>query len=165
MTTPPRIAICPGSFDPITVGHVDVIRRALGLADRVIVAVGHRPSQSKRGLFTVPERLELIRAVFAEEPRVEAADFQGLLVELARERGARLLVRGIRGPADMDYELRMAQMNRRLLPELETVFLAADPAHAFISASLIREVASLNGDVAPFVPAAVAAALRSASRR
>jgi len=147
----PRIALCPGSFDPITVGHEEIVRRALHLCDRVVVAVGHRATQAKRGLFPVEERMELIREVFADEPRVEAAEFQGLLVDFARERGARLVVRGLRTVADYEYEYQMALMNRELMPELETVFLGAGPRWSFVSASLVREIASLGGDVSGFV--------------
>lgn len=155
-----RIALCPGSFDPITVGHEEIIRRALHLCDRVVVAVGHRATQSKRGLFAVEERMELIREVFADEPRVEAAEFQGLLVDFARERGARLVVRGLRTVADYEYEYQMALMNRELMPELETVFLGADARCSFVSASLVREIASLGGDVSGFVSAPVLHRLR-----
>lgn len=157
--TPP-LAICPGSFDPITLGHEDVVRRALRLADRVIVAVAHRASQPKPGLFSVAERLELIRESFREEPRVEAAEFNGLLVEFARRRGAGLLVRGLRAGSDFEYEFQLALMNRELAPEVETAFLAADPRYSFLSASLVREVASLGGDVSGFVSPAVLERLR-----
>jgi pantetheine-phosphate adenylyltransferase len=151
MTDSPRTALCPGSFDPVTLGHEDVIRRALGFADRVIVAIAHHATQSKRGLFSVPERLDLLRAVFADEPRVEAVEFDGLLVDFAGRIGATLVVRGLRGAADFEYEAQMARMNRALRPEIETVFLAAAPERSFVSASLVREVASLGGDVSGFV--------------
>ena len=155
MSEPVRLALCPGSFDPVTVGHEDIVRRALRIADRVVVAVAHQATQAKQGLFTVPERLELIRAVFADEPRVEAAEFRGLLVEFARSRGATLIVRGVRDAADLGYELRMAQMNRSLGADIETVFLASAPETAFVSASLVREIARLGGDVDPYLPAPV----------
>ena len=152
----PRTALCPGSFDPITQGHVDVVRRSLAFADRVIVAVAHSATQSKSGLFGVEERVELIRETFADEPRVEAAAFQGLLVHFAREVGAGIAVRGLRGVADFEYELQMAQMNREIGEgRLETVFLASDAEHSFISATLVRQIASLGGDVSRFVPAPV----------
>jgi pantetheine-phosphate adenylyltransferase len=161
MSHPARIAICPGSFDPVTVGHEDIVHRSLRLADRVIVAVGHRATQAKQGLFPVAERLELIRTVFADEPRVEAAEFDGLLVDFARARGATLVVRGLRGVADFEYELQMAHTNRALRPELETVFLATSAESSFISASLVREVAALGGDVTRFVSPAVRDRLQS----
>jgi pantetheine-phosphate adenylyltransferase len=150
-----RIAVYPGSFDPLTRGHEDIVRRALALADRVLVGVAHAPTQAKAGLFPVEERVEMIRETFADEPRVEAAAFQGLLVELARARGATLIVRGVRTVADFEYELQMATMNRKLSAGVETVFLAPDPAHSFVSGTLVRQIAALGGDVAPFVPAPV----------
>lgn len=155
MSTGARIALCPGSFDPLTIGHEDIVRRALSFAAEVVVAVGHQPSESKKHLFSVAERLDLIGEVFADEPRVVAADFQGLAVEFAKARGASLLVRGLRTAADFDYEARMARMNRRLAPEVDTVYLVGDPRHVFVSASLVREVWSLGGDVSPYVSAAV----------
>lgn len=161
MTRAERIAICPGSFDPITRGHEAIIRRALSVADRVVVAVASTASESKRGMFSLPERLELIAEVFADEPRVEAAVFEGLLVEFARSRGATLIVRGVRGVKDFEYELQMALMNRELRPEVETVFLAPDANLSFISSSLIREISTLGGDVSPFVSEPVLRRLRT----
>ena len=155
-----RVALFPGSFDPFTVGHEDIVLRALEFADRVVVAIGHTATESKRRLLPVEERLALIRATFAGEARVEATDFQGLVVNFARARGARLVVRGLRNAADFDYEARMARMNRTLAPEIDTVYLAADPRHVFLSASLVREIWSLDGDVSPFVPGPVLAGLR-----
>lgn len=160
MSRPRLIAIVPGSFDPVTLGHEDVVRRALHFCDEVLVAVGHRASQPKRGLFSVDERLELIREVFAGEPRVRAAAFEGLLVDFARAEGATLVVRGLRGVSDFDYEFQMALMNRDLSPELETIFLAADPDTSFLSASLVREISELGGDVSRFVSPPVLARLR-----
>jgi pantetheine-phosphate adenylyltransferase len=155
MSARDRIAVCPGSFDPVTLGHEDIVRRALRFADRVIVAVGHRPTQAKQGLFSVAERLEMIREVFDGVPGVEAAEFEGLLVDFARQTGATLVVRGLRGVMDFEYEFQMALMNRELYSPLETVFLAPAADKAFVSSSLVREIASLGGDVAPFVPPAV----------
>ncbi|HET8657002.1 MAG TPA: pantetheine-phosphate adenylyltransferase, partial [Longimicrobiaceae bacterium] len=134
--------------------------RALCFADRVVVAIAHRATQSKRGLFSVPERLEILRAVFADEPRVEAVEFDGLLVDFADRVGATLVVRGLRGAADFEYEAQMARMNRALRPALETVFLAAAPERSFVSASLVREVASLGGDVSGFVSPVVMRRIR-----
>jgi pantetheine-phosphate adenylyltransferase len=151
MTAGRRIALCPGSFDPLTLGHQDIIQRALTLADEVVVAVGHQASESKKHLFAVEERLELIREVFAGEPRVVPAVFQGLAMDFARQCGAAVVVRGLRTAADFEYEARMARMNRELAPEIDTVYLAADPRHVFLSASLVREVWALGGDVSRFV--------------
>lgn len=152
-----RIALCPGSFDPITLGHEDIVHRALAFADRVIVAVGHSPQQSKQGMFAVDERVALIREVFAGEPRVGADAFQGLLVDYARRRGATLVVKGLRTVADFEYEMQMALMNRAQHPGLDTVFMAPAPEHSFVSATLVRQIATLGGDVSPFVSPAVLA--------
>jgi pantetheine-phosphate adenylyltransferase len=161
MSPTPTLAICAGSFDPITLGHEEIIRRTLGFADRVIVAVAHRSTQQKQGLFSVEERLELIRECFAGEPRVEPAEFTGLLVDFARSRGATLAVRGLRAVADFEYEHQMALMNRALYPAMDTVFLTPGTEHSFLSASLVREVASLGGDVRAFVSEPVLRRLRA----
>ena len=146
-----RIAIYPGSFDPITHGHEDIVRRALGFSDRLIVAVAHSATTAKRGLFPIEERVEMVREVFADEPRVEVADFEGLLVDFARSRGARLVIRGLRAVSDFEYEFQMALMNRHLDAGIEIVFLAPDSRYTYLSASLVREIASLGGDVVDFV--------------
>ena len=159
-----RVAIYPGSFDPITCGHEDLVRRGLTFVDRVIVAVAHRATTKKQGLFDIAERVELIRAVFRDEPRVEVDDFQGLLVDYARKREARLVIRGLRAVSDFEYEFQMALMNRQLWPELETMFLAPDARWSFLSASLVREIASLGGDVSEFVAPVVRERLTRAFR-
>ena len=156
-----RVASYPGSFDPITNGHEDIVRRALNFCDRVIVAVAHRASQRKEGLFTINERLELIGRVFEDEPRVSVDDFEGLLVHFAQRQDARLMIRGLRAVSDFEYEFQMALMNRQLWPELETIFLAPDEHYSYLSASLVREIASLGGDVQGFVSAPVYAALQA----
>ena len=160
----PRVALCPGSFDPLTLGHEDIVRRALTFADRVVVAVSHSPTTAKRGMFSVDERVEMIREAFADDRRVEAAEFQGLLVDFAGERGATLVVRGVRGVVDFEYESQMAVMNRRLRPGLETVLLTPEPLHSHVSATLVRQVASLGGDAAPFVSAGVLRRLAERAR-
>ena len=153
MTKPvrPSVAIYPGSFDPITKGHEDIVRRTLIFCDRVIVAVGHRATQAKQGLFTIEERVELIRAVFEDEDRVDVAAFSGLLVDFARERDVGLIVRGLRAVSDFEYEFQMALMNRDLHPGIETLFLAPDARYSYLSASLVREITSLGGDMSHFV--------------
>ncbi len=151
MSAPERVAVCPGSFDPVTLGHEDIVRRSLAFADRVIVAVAHSATMAKTGMFTVDERVELIRECFADEPRVEAASFGGLLVDYARQRGARLIVRGVRAVSDYEYELQMARMNRALWEGAETVFLTPAPELSFVSSTLVRQIAALGGDVSPFV--------------
>ena len=149
-----RLAICPGSFDPLTLGHVDIIRRAARQFDRVVVAVLH--NTGKAPLFTVPERLDFIRATFADTPAVEADAFSGLLVDYARRRGAAAIVRGIRAVSDFEYEFQMALMNRRLAPEVETVFLTPAEEYSYVSSRLIKEITALSGDVSGLVPEPVA---------
>jgi pantetheine-phosphate adenylyltransferase len=151
----PIVALYPGSFDPITLGHEDIARRTLRVADRVIVAVAHTATHTKRGLFAVEERLELIEEVFSDEPRIEVESFEGLLVDFAKDRGAHVVVRGLRAISDFEYELQMAQMNHELWPEIETLFLVPEVHYSFISSSLVREVASLGGDVSSFVAPSV----------
>src|SRR5262245_8877853 len=151
-STKGKLAIYPGSFDPLTHGHEDIIRRALSFSEKVIVAVAHRRTQPKSGLFPIDERVEMIQEVFADEPRLEVTEFDGLLVSYARERGARMIIRGLRAVSDFEYEFQMALMNRQLWPELETVFLAPDKLYSYLSASLVREIASLGGDVSELVP-------------
>lgn len=161
MTSPePRIAVYPGSFDPVTLGHEDIARRCLRLADRVIVAVAHTNSQSKAGLFPVEERLEMLEEVFADEECIECTSFRGLLVDFARAKGAGIIVRGLRAVSDFEYEFQMAQMNRELMEPVETVFLTPDLGYSFLSASLVREVARLGGDVTNFVSPGVLTRLR-----
>jgi len=159
-TPAPRLAIYPGSFDPITHGHEDIIRRALVFVDHVVVGVAHRATQVKQGLFPVADRVAMIREVFADEPRVEVVSFEGLLVEFARRRRASIIVRGLRAVSDFEYEFQMALMNRQLLPGVETVFLAPDVRFSFLSASLVREIASLGGDIGEFVSPTVRDRLR-----
>jgi pantetheine-phosphate adenylyltransferase len=146
-----HLAIYPGSFDPLTKGHEDIVHRALRFADKVIVAVAHRRTQQKSGLFDINERVEMIRDVFRDEPRVEAAEFEGLLVNYAQKRNARIMIRGLRAVSDFEYEFQMALMNRSLWPEIETVFLAPDTNYSYLSASLVREIGSLGGDISEFV--------------
>jgi pantetheine-phosphate adenylyltransferase len=156
---PSTVAVYPGSFDPVTKGHEDIVRRALSFVGHIIVAVAHRRTQRKDGLFEIRERVRLIREVFTGEPRVEVAEFDGLLVDFARQRGARLIIRGLRAVSDFEYEFQMALMNRQLWSELETVFMPPDVSHSYLSASLVREIGSLGGDVRPFVSAPVLQAL------
>ena len=147
------VAIYPGSFDPITNGHLDIISRGSRLVDRLVVAVLR--NQSKNPLFSVEERLELIREVTRSFSNVEIAAFDGLLADFAAERGASMILRGIRAVSDYELEWQMALMNRRLQPGIETVFLTAGEEFSFISSKLVKEVASLGGSIAGIVPAAV----------
>lgn len=156
----PVVALYPGSFDPLTRGHEDIVRRGLRVADSIVVAVAHTSTHVKKGLFSVEERVELIREVFHDEDRVEPASFSGLLVDFAKDRGAHLVIRGLRAVSDFEYELQMAQMNQELWPEVETIFLVPEVQNSFISSSLVREVASLGGDVSSFVSPSVNEQLR-----
>jgi len=152
-----RTAIYPGSFDPLTKGHEDLIRRSLSLADRVVVAVAVNPS--KHPLFPVAERLALLQAAVGDDPRVAFESFDGLLAEFAKKVGASIVVRGLRAVSDFEYEFQMALMNRQLHPSLETVFLVPAVDLTYLSSSLVREVARYGGDVSALVHPAVAAAL------
>jgi pantetheine-phosphate adenylyltransferase len=154
-----RIAIYAGSFDPITRGHEDLMTRSLGYVDRLIVAVARNVSKSP--IFTVEERVQLIRAAIAHESRIEVQSFDGLLVEFARDVGAALLIRGLRAVSDFEYEYQMALMNRHLAPALETVFMVPSLDTTYISASMVREVARFGGDVSGMVHPSVGKALRA----
>jgi pantetheine-phosphate adenylyltransferase len=153
------IAIYPGSFDPITNGHLDVVHRAKAIFDKVVVAIAH--NINKKGLFTPEERIDLITAVIGDEPKVEVDLFTGLLVDYVTKRGAGVIVRGLRAVADFEYEFQLALMNRRLAPDVDTVFLMTDERSFYISSSLVREVAQHGGDVSDFVPAQVKRALEA----
>ncbi|MBU6365195.1 MAG: pantetheine-phosphate adenylyltransferase [Gemmatimonadetes bacterium] len=151
------VALYAGSFDPVTHGHEDLITRSLGFADRLVVAVAHNPN--KTPLFTVEERVGFIRAVCGHQPRVEVRAFSGLLVDLARQVGAHINVRGLRAVSDFEYEYQMALMNRHLYPALETVFMPPSLETTHISSSMVREVARFGGDVSGLVHPVVARAL------
>lgn len=148
-----RRAVCPGSFDPITHGHLDIIGRAAGLFDEVVVATGTNVSKSR--LFTPQERLEMLSEAVAPWSNVRVAGFEGLIVDFCREIDAIAIVKGLRGATDYEYELPMAQMNSHLTG-VETVFLPGAVSNAFVSSSLIKEVAAFGGDISAFVPAFVA---------
>jgi pantetheine-phosphate adenylyltransferase len=152
-----RIAVYPGSFDPPTKGHEDLVRRSLALADRVIVAVA--VNVVKQPLFSVEERLDMLRAAVGDDPRVSFQSFDGLLAEFAKRVGATVIVRGLRAVSDFEYEFQMALMNRQLHPSLETVFLVPAVDLTYLSSSLVREVARFGGDVTPLVHPSVAQAL------
>ena len=152
----PTHAVCPGSFDPPTLGHLDVIGRASGLFDRVTVAVLVNPD--KRGMFSLDERLDLLRATTGQLPNVEVDTFQGLLVDYCREHGIAAIVKGLRAVSDFDYELQMAQMNHGLTG-VDTLFMPTSPAYSFVSSSLVKQVATYGGDVRHLLPDVVADAL------
>lgn len=157
MSQRPTIAFYPGSFDPLTIGHVNLVERGLRVFDRVVVAMAH--NVNKKPMFSLDERRAMIEAVFAGEPRVKVVTFEGLMIEAAKAQGATTVLRGLRGVADFEYEFQLATMNNLLSPQLETVFLMTEKSHFFVSSNLVREVASLGGDVSPLVPAPVLKAL------
>jgi pantetheine-phosphate adenylyltransferase len=152
-----RTAIYPGSFDPFTNGHLDVVQRAARLFDRVIVAVAR--SDSKHALFTVDERLALVRESIRSIPNVEAAAFEGLLVEYVQRSSAQAVVRGLRAISDFEFEFQMALMNRKLNENFETIFMMPKDTYTFLSSRIVKEIARLGGDVSPFVPPHVQSAL------
>ncbi len=155
-----RTALYPGSFDPVTYGHLDILERATELFDTIIVTIA--VNNQKESVFTGDERADLIRQSIEDQPwrdQVEVAQFTGLLVNFAKERGAATLIRGVRQVSDFEYEFRMALMNRRLAPKVETVFLMPDEQLTFVSASLVKEIAYWKGDLSSFVPPHVAEAL------
>jgi pantetheine-phosphate adenylyltransferase len=148
-----RVALYPGSFDPLTNGHLDILSRARRLADKVVVAI--LENDVKTPLFSVSERMEMIREIVGDDPTTPVRSFSGLLVDFAREMGATLIVRGLRAVSDYEYELQMALMNRRLTPSIETVFLMAKEEYSYVSSRLVKEVARLGGDVSGLVPGSV----------
>ncbi len=157
-----RRAVCPGSFDPVTRGHLDIIGRSAQLFDEVIVAL--LINQSKQGLFTVDERLEMLREVTKEHKNVRIESFQGLLVDFCRDQNAQIVVKGLRVASDFDYELQMAQMNIGL-SGVETLFMPTNPIYSFIASSLVKEVAKWGGDVSTYVPEHVERRLAERLRR
>jgi pantetheine-phosphate adenylyltransferase len=158
-----RLAIYPGTFDPITNGHLDLLTRALKLFDRIIISVARNPSKSP--LFTEQERIALIRSVVGRNPRVTIESFDGLLVDYVQAKKATAVVRGLRAISDFEYELQMALMNRKLKSTVETVFLMPNEKYTYLNSSIVREIARLGGDVRSFVPAAVYRALQRKIRR
>lgn len=156
MSERPRIGLYPGTFDPVTNGHLDVIARAARLLDKLMIGVA--VNTGKEPLFTLEERVELVRAEIApiaarQGAAIDVVPFQGLLIQFARDVGASMIVRGLRAVTDFDYEFQMAGMNYRMAPDVETVFLMASERHQFIASRLVKEVAALGGDISTFVPA------------
>ncbi len=152
------VALYPGSFDPITNGHLDLIQRGSALFDKLFVAILR--NDEKQALFSVDERIEMLREVVQPFPNVEVGSFDGLLVEYAAHCGASVIIRGIRAVSDYEYELQMALMNRRLRPDIETVFLMASEAHSFLSSKLVKEVIRLGGRITGLVPPSIEGKLR-----
>ncbi len=159
-----RIALYPGSFDPVSNGHLDVVRQAVGLCDKLIVAIGIHPG--KKPLFTTDERLEMARAVFGPVAAkvgcgFDAVTYDGLTITSARDHGARIMIRGLRDGTDLDYEMQIAGMNETMAPDVQTVFVPASVGVRPITATLVRQIAAMGGDVSAFVPASVAADLKT----
>lgn len=152
------VAVYPGTFDPVTNGHLDLVQRCAPLVDKLVVSV--LANDTKSPLFSPEERVQMLRDVLAVYPNVEIDSFDGLLIDYARRKGARLILRGIRAISDYEYELQMALMNRRLAPEIETMFMMAGEAHSFISSRLVKEVIRLGGNISGLVPPSVEEMLR-----
>jgi pantetheine-phosphate adenylyltransferase len=152
------VAVCPGSFDPVTVGHLDIIRRAAGIFDHVVVAVGSNLRKQPR--LSAPERARLIEKITAGFENVSVEVMEGLLVDFARDQGAKVVVKGLRAVSDFESEFEQAQLNRKMYPELETVFIMASAEHSFLSSSVVREIASLGGDVRGLVPEGILETVR-----
>ena len=145
--------ICPGSFDPVTLGHIDIITRAAKMFDKVIVAV--LVNMEKKPSFTIDERIALLEKVLSDVENVEIVGFSGLLAEYAKQRGAKAVVKGLRAMSDFEYEFQMALTNKKLNPELDTVFLTSDSQYMYLSSSMVKQVASLGGDISYFIPAEI----------
>jgi pantetheine-phosphate adenylyltransferase len=145
-----KIALFPGSFDPITLGHVDVIHKGLGMFDRIVVAIG--VNTQKKTLFTLEQRLEWIREVFKDEPRVEVKSYEGLTIEFCKKSNAQFILRGLRSGRDFEYEQSIAYANKVMVPEIETVFLLSSPSYANISSTIVRDIIINKGDYSKFVP-------------
>jgi len=155
-----KVAIYPGSFDPITFGHMDIIERACGIFDKVILAVAE--SESKKPLFTLEERLGLTKSIYFDHPKIETVSFsRKLTVELAREHKACAIIRGLRAVADFEYEFQLATMNRSLAPDIESIFLTPKDTLIYVSSSLVKEIAELKGDVSRFVHPNIDQALKA----
>ena len=155
-------AVYPGTFDPITLGHEDLVRRAAKLFDHVVLAVAD--SRTKHPMFTLAERIDMARAALSDVKNVSVTGFSGLLMHFVREQNASVVLRGVRAVSDFDYEFQLAGMNRKMYPEVETVFLTPGEEHMFLSATLVREISMLGGDVSKFVSAPIAARLKSKIR-
>jgi pantetheine-phosphate adenylyltransferase len=160
-----RIAVCPGSYDPVTLGHIDVITRAAGMFDELIVAVVNASVRKSSALFTAQERIEFIERATTHLPNVTVEPFSTLVVDYARERGAKAIVKGLRAISDFEYELEMNQLNRNLAPDVESVYLMASPQYSFLSSSGVKEIAMFGGDISNLVPEEVAQRLQEALAR
>jgi pantetheine-phosphate adenylyltransferase len=165
MSDDKRTAICPGSYDPVTNGHLDIIGRTARVFDRVIVGVVDQPLRKNKTLFTAEERKEFLEAATAEIGNIEVQIFSALLVEFARENGARAIVKGLRAISDFEYEFEMNQLNRKLAPDIESVYVMASPEYSFLSSTGVKELATFGGDISDLVPDEVAKQLADRIQR
>jgi pantetheine-phosphate adenylyltransferase len=160
-----RIAVCPGSYDPVTLGHIDVITRAAGMFDHLIVAVVNASVRKDKALFSAEDRIAFIERATAHLDNVTVEPFATLVVDFARERGAKAIIKGLRAISDFEYELEMNQLNRNLAPDVESVYLMASPQYSFLSSSGVKEIALFGGDISDLVPEEVAQRLKEALAR
>ena len=160
-----RVAICPGTYDPVTYGHLDIIARAANVFDRVLVGVVNQPTRKQQTVFSAEERMAFLQEAVAAQANVEVEIFSILLVEFARQRGATAIVKGLRAISDFEYEFEMNQLNRKLAPEIESVYIIASPDYSFLSSTGVKEMATFGGDVSDLVPPGVAQALVERLRR
>jgi pantetheine-phosphate adenylyltransferase len=158
-------AVCPGSYDPVTFGHLDVIRRCSSVFDKVIVAVVNQPVRKQKTLFSADERVGFIQAEISDLPNVQVKTFDTLVVEFARENGANKIVKGLRAISDFEYEFEMNQLNRKMAPEIESIYMFSSPQYSFLSSSGVKELAMFGGDLNELVPQPVAARLEEALKR
>ena len=165
MTPDNRIAVCPGSYDPVTLGHVDVITRAAAMFDELIVAVVNASVRKSNAVFSAEERIEFIEAATAHLHNVRVEPFATLVVDFAREHGAKAIVKGLRAISDFEYELEMNQLNRQLAPDVESIYLMASSQYSFLSSSGVKEIATFGGDISELVPEPVARRLQEALAR
>jgi pantetheine-phosphate adenylyltransferase len=145
-----KVALFPGSFDPVTKAHVDIIKRSIGLFDKLYIGIGD--NSSKKGLLSVAQREKMLRAVFENQPRIHVIAYEGLTIEFCRSIGAEYMIRGIRTVSDFEYEKAIAQMNHVLAPEIESIFIVSKPGYSSISSTIVREILRYNGDVTAFIP-------------
>jgi pantetheine-phosphate adenylyltransferase len=158
-------AVCPGSYDPVTLGHVDIIERAAAVFERVIVAVVNQPVRKQKTMFSAEERCDLVREAVAKLANVQVKSFDTLVVDFAREHSAKAIIKGLRAISDFEYEFEMNQLNRKMAPEIESIYLMASPRFSFLSSSGVREIAMFGGDLSELVPPTVADRLKDAARR
>jgi pantetheine-phosphate adenylyltransferase len=160
-----RVAICPGTYDPVTYGHLDIIARAANVFDRVVVGVVNQPTRKQQTVFTAQERMAFLKQAVKDHANVEVEVFSILLVDFARQHGAGTIVKGLRAISDFEYEFEMNQLNRKLAPEIESVYIIASPDYSFLSSTGVKEMATFGGDVSDLVPPPVAEALAERLRR